>query len=92
MITSVTYAFMQKYYQARSTDKALHTLWCHIISSLRRVSLAEYILVLKVYSLLLQMTSSIMAAASTVFSLRGMRTRPVGVVSASFSSKCFCRM
>ena len=41
--------------QANSTDKALHTPWCHNISGLRRVSLAEYILVLRIYSLLLQM-------------------------------------
>jgi hypothetical protein len=49
------------------------------------VSLAEYILILRVYSLLLQMTSSIVVAANTAFSLRGMRTRPVGMVSISFS-------
>jgi hypothetical protein len=42
---------------------------------------------------LLQMTSSIMAAASIVFSLRGMMTRPLGMVSVSVSHlKCFCRI
>jgi hypothetical protein len=49
------------------------------------VSLAEYILVLRVYSLLLQMTSSIVVATNTAFSLQGMRTRPVGMVSVSLS-------
>jgi hypothetical protein len=35
----------------------------------------------------LQMTSFIMVAASTAFSLWGMRTRLVGMVYVSFSSK-----
>jgi hypothetical protein len=40
---------------------------------------------------LLQMTSSIMATASTIFSLRGMMTRPLGIVSISVSHlECFC--
>jgi hypothetical protein len=43
--------------------------------------LAEYILVHRVYFLLLQMTSSIMVAASIFFSLRAMMTRPLGMVS-----------
>ena len=34
--------------------KALHNPWCHFISGLRRVSLAEYIRVLRVYPTLLQ--------------------------------------
>jgi hypothetical protein len=33
---------------------ALHYPWCHFISSLQWVSLAEYLLVLRVYSHLLQ--------------------------------------
>ena len=37
--------------QANSTDKALHTPQCPIIYGLRWVSLAEYILVVRVYSL-----------------------------------------
>ena len=41
----------------------------------RRVSLAEYILVLRVYSLLLEMTCSIMATTSIVSTLLGMKTR-----------------
>ena len=48
-----------------------------------RVSLAEYLLVLRVYSHLLQMTSSTLVAASTAFSLLGMKTRPLGAVSPS---------
>jgi hypothetical protein len=40
--------------QAKSTDKALHTPWCRIIFGLWWVSLAEYPLVLRVYSHLLQ--------------------------------------
>jgi hypothetical protein len=83
---------MQKCCQASLIHiSALHTPWCHIISGLRRVSLAKYILVLRVYSLLLQMTLSIMDAASTVFSLLGMMTRPSGIVSVSVSHlECFC--
>jgi hypothetical protein len=45
---------MQKCCQARSTDKALHTPSSHFIFSLWWVSLSEYILVLSVYSHLLQ--------------------------------------
>ena len=37
-----------------STYKALHTLWCHFIYGLGRVSLAEYIQVLRVYPTMLQ--------------------------------------
>jgi hypothetical protein len=83
---------MQKCCQASLTHiSALHTPWCHIISGLCQVSLAEYILVLRVYFLLLQMTSSIMVAASTYFSLRGMMTRPLGMVTVSVSHlECFC--
>jgi hypothetical protein len=52
---------------------------------------AEYILIHRVYFLLLQMTSSIMVAASIVFSLRGMMTRSLGMVSVSVSHlECFC--
>jgi hypothetical protein len=70
---------------------AVHTPWCLVITGLRWVSLAESILILRVYSLLLQMTSSIMVATSTVFSLRGMMTRPLGTVSVSVPHlECFC--
>jgi hypothetical protein len=44
----------------------------------RRVSLAEYILVLRVYSLLLQMTCFIRASARTASTPRVMRTRSLG--------------
>jgi hypothetical protein len=48
-------ALYAKCRQASSTYKALHDPWCHFIFDLRWVSLAKYILVLRVYSLLLQM-------------------------------------
>jgi hypothetical protein len=38
--------------------KALHTPWCHFISGFCRVSLAEYLLVLRVYSHLLPVADS----------------------------------
>jgi hypothetical protein len=44
----------------------------------RRVSLAEYILILRVYSLLLQMTSYIRASARIASTRRVMRTRSLG--------------
>jgi hypothetical protein len=49
----ITYAF-RKWVKLAHWKKALHTPWCHIISGLWRVSLAEYLLVLRVYSHLLQ--------------------------------------
>ena len=45
---------MQRGCLARSTDKVLHNPWCHFISGLWRVSLAEYIRVLRVYPNMLQ--------------------------------------
>ena len=56
---------------------------------LRWVSLAKYILVLRVYSPLLQMTCSITATASIVSTLRGMKTRS-WAWSSILSSYCFC--
>jgi hypothetical protein len=44
----------------------------------RWISLAEYILVLRVYSLLLQMTCFIRASARTASTLWVMRTRSLG--------------
>jgi uncharacterized membrane protein YjdF len=44
--------------QASPLYKALHTLWCHFVSGFYRVSLAEYLLVLRVYSHLLQVADS----------------------------------
>ena len=70
--------------QANSTDKAFHTPWCHIICSLWWVSLAEYILVLRVYSLLLQMICCIMGTVRTAFILPWMRTKPWGMVLLSY--------
>ena len=46
-----------------------------IYFGLQRVSLAEYILILRVYSLLFQMMGFITATASIVSTLRGMKTR-----------------
>ena len=76
--------FYAKCCQANSTDKALHTPWCHIISGLRQVSLAEYILVLRVYSLLLQMAWCTMGTVRTAFILPWMRTKPWGMVLLSY--------
>jgi hypothetical protein len=39
---------MQKDVKPTPLIKALHTPWCHVISSFCRVSLAEYLLVLRV--------------------------------------------
>jgi hypothetical protein len=58
--------------------KALHNPWCHLISGFWRVSLAEYIPVLRVYSLLLQMTCFTRASARTASALRVTRTRSLG--------------
>ena len=46
----------------------------------RWVSLAEYILVLRVYSHLLQITSSMTVSAIPIFTPLGMRTKPLGAV------------
>ena len=54
------------------------------------VSLAEYILVLRVYSPLLQMTCSITATASIVSTPRGMKTRSWGMIFYVILSCCFC--
>jgi hypothetical protein len=69
-------SFPAKCCQASTTYiSALHTPKYHFISVLRRVSLAEYILVLKVYSLLLQITCFIRVTASTVSTQRVTKTR-----------------
>ena len=86
-------SFYAKCYQANSTDKALHTPLCHIISGLRRVSLAEYIHILRVYSLLLQMIWCIMGTIRTAFILPWMRTKPWGMVLLSYLlCSAFARM
>jgi len=58
------------------------TRWCDPPWGKRRqrVSLAEYILVLSVYSHLLQMISFMMASARPVSIPLGMRTKPLGTV------------
>jgi hypothetical protein len=57
MVTYLYEAFMQMS-QASPLYKALHIPWCHFIFSFCRVSLAEYLLVLRVYSHLLQVADS----------------------------------
>ena len=67
---SSTFGFYAKYCQASFTYKALHIPWCHFISGLWRVSLAEYIRVLKVtlYLFLIYMLlSEDVTYASNVF-------------------------
>ena len=57
--------------QASSTlYSALHNPWC-LLCVVRWVSLAEYILILRVYSRLLQMTSFMTVSTRPVFTLRG---------------------
>ena len=58
---------------------ALHDPWC-LLCFTRRVSLAEYILVLRVYSHLLQIMSFMMASARPISIPLGMRTKPWGTV------------
>jgi hypothetical protein len=45
---------MQNIVKLAPLISALHNPWCHFISGFWRVSLAEYLLVLRVYSHLLQ--------------------------------------
>jgi hypothetical protein len=59
--------------------KALHTPWCHIIFGLWRVSLAEYFLILRVYSHLLQMVQCIMATARTTSLQQWTRSKAAGM-------------
>ena len=58
---------------------ALQDPWC-LLCFTRWVSLAKYILVLRVYSHLLQMISFMMAFARPVSIPLGMRTKPLGTV------------
>ena len=71
-------AFYAKCCQARSTYKALHDPWSHFISNLWRVSLAEYLLVLRVYFPLLQIIRCVMATIRTASVLPWMRSRALG--------------
>jgi len=57
----------------------LHDPW-FLLCFTGRVSLGEYILVLRVYSLLLQMMSFMTASVRPVSILLGMRTKPLGTV------------
>ena len=52
----IAYAFANE--SASPLKKALHNPWCHFISGLRQVSLAEYIRVLMVYPTMLQVEFS----------------------------------
>jgi hypothetical protein len=54
MITYLHQTFMQNVVKLAPLISALHTPWCHFISSLWWVCLVEYLLVLRVYSHLLQ--------------------------------------
>jgi hypothetical protein len=73
-------------------QKALHDPWC-LLFPCRRVSLAEYILVLRFYFLLLQMTCFTWASASTASTQRVTRIRSLERDSLLVSfSKCFCWM
>ena len=60
-----------------TTYKALHTPWC-LSTLVGRVSLAEYLLVLRVLFPLLQITLCMMATARTALLLLWMRTRTMG--------------
>jgi hypothetical protein len=53
MVTT-TYTFLQMKCQPAPLKESLHDPWCHFISGFWRVSLAEYLLILRVYSHLLQ--------------------------------------
>jgi hypothetical protein len=77
-------AFYAKCCQASPTYTALHDPWCYFISGLRRVSLAEYILIFRVYSLLFQMICCTMGTVRIVFTLLWMKIRPWGMVSLSY--------
>jgi len=77
---SIHLRFWQTLSQAGYTlYSALHDPWC-LFCLTRRVSLAKYILVLRVYPLLLQMMSFMMASARPVSIPLGMRTKPLCTV------------
>ena len=63
-----------------STYKALHTSWCLSIL-VGQVSLAEYLLILKVLFSLLQIMLCIMATAKTALLLQWMKIRTMGLVT-----------
>ena len=85
--------FYAKYCQASSTYKALHDPWNHIIFGLYCVSLAEYLLVLKVYfPHLLQIIQSIMCIVRTASVPPWMRSRPWARRFYISNLWCFCGM
>ena len=76
VIIVITYAFMQTM-STSSTYKALHTPWCLSIL-VGQVSLAKYLLILRVLFPLLQIMLCITATARTTLLLQWMRTRTMG--------------
>ena len=82
-------AFYAKCCQATSTYKALRNPWNHIIFGLLRVSLAEYLLVLRVLFPLLWMVQFIMAIARTAFVPPWTRSRALGKASLVSPSLMF---
>ena len=82
-------AFYAKYCQATSTYIALHNPWSQFISSLWWVSLAEYLLVLRVLFPLLQMAYYIMDIARVASIPPWMRSKPwAGFLINPYL--CFC--
>ena len=72
-----------------STYQALHTPWCLSIL-VGRVSLAEYLLILRVLFPLLQIMLCTTATARTTLLLQWMRNRTMGMVILYFISPlCF---
>ena len=72
-----------------STDKALHTPWCLSILA-RRVSLAEYLLILRVLFPLLQVMLCTTTTARTALLLQWMRNRTMGMfILYIISPLCF---
>ena len=69
--TTELVTFYAKCCQATSTYEALHNPWSHFIFGLRWVSLAEYLLILRVLFPLLHMVQFITAIARTTFVRRG---------------------
>jgi len=80
---------MQKCCQATSTYKALHNPWSQFISGLWRVSLADYLLVLRVLFPLLQMAQCIMDIARIASIPSWMRSEPWAGIFIILLS-CFC--
>jgi hypothetical protein len=72
-------------------NKALHTPWCRFIFGLRQISLAEYLLVLRMlFPLLLQIVKCTTAIASTICIRWWATTRTKGNGRSVFLIWCFC--